>query len=119
MSFNTIDVAELAVKLAETFVRQKDGEVGYQFIDVREVTELEIVSLSGFVNLPLSEYPTWSETIADQFDPTLETYVLCHHGIRSAQMCAWLVDRGFTLVYNVHGGIDRFARIVDRSLAIY
>jgi rhodanese-related sulfurtransferase len=112
MSFNTIDVAELAIKLAET-------EAGYQFIDVREVGELETVSLSGFVNLPLSEYPTWSETIVHQFDPTLETYVLCHHGIRSAQMCAWLVDRGFTLVYNVRGGIDRFARIVDRSLAIY
>lgn len=90
-----------------------------QLIDVREPHELEIASLSEFTNLPLSQFPAWAPTISTQFDPTAETIVMCHLGMRSAQMCQWLMDQGFTNVKNLAGGIDAYSRLIDRSVPIY
>lgn len=90
-----------------------------QLVDVREPHELEIVSLPGFINLPLSEYASWSEEIHVRLDAQKETWVLCHHGVRSAQMCQWLIQQGFTQVKNITGGIHAYATIVDRSLPRY
>jgi rhodanese-related sulfurtransferase len=90
-----------------------------QLIDVREPEEVAIASLPHFTNLPLSQFADWSEQIATQFDPHTETIVLCHHGIRSAQMCQWLVNQGFTNVHNVHGGIAEYATQVDAQVPQY
>jgi rhodanese-related sulfurtransferase len=90
-----------------------------QLIDVREHEEAAIVSLPNFQLFPLSEYPNWSPVILDKLDPHMETIVLCHHGIRSAQMCQWLMAQGFTQVKNLSGGIDAYACIVDPTLARY
>lgn len=90
-----------------------------QLIDVREPFEVEIVALAGFQNLPLSQFQDWSPRIAVDFDPTAETYVLCHHGVRSAQMCQWLLQNGFENVINIAGGIHAYALDVDRQLPRY
>ncbi|MEO0377612.1 MAG: rhodanese-related sulfurtransferase, partial [Cyanobacteria bacterium P01_A01_bin.17] len=42
-----------------------------------------------------------------------------HHGLRSAQMCQWLMRQGFTDVKNVAGGIDAYTRKVDPTLPRY
>lgn len=88
-------------------------------IDVREPEELAIASLPGFANLPLSQFAEWSEQIATQLDPHTKTLVLCHHGIRSAQMCQWLMQQGFTNVSNIVGGIEEYAARVDSSTPRY
>jgi rhodanese-related sulfurtransferase len=99
---------------------QRRAEVDHlQLIDVREPFEVEIVSLEGFQNLPLSEFQLWSSRITVDFDPSLETYVLCHHGVRSAQMCQWLQQNGFENVINIAGGIHAYAMDVDRQLPRY
>lgn len=90
-----------------------------QLIDVREPEELAIAQLDGFINLPLSQFADWSEHIQSQFDPQAETIVLCHHGMRSAQMCHWLLSQGFTNVKNLVGGIDAYALLVDPSTPRY
>jgi rhodanese-related sulfurtransferase len=112
MSFTEITVTELATKLAE-----KDRQ--YQFVDVREPQELAVVSLPQFINLPLSEHADWSPEIYNRLDQDIETLVLCHHGMRSAQMCQWLIQQGFTHVSNIIGGIDAYSDRVDRSLPRY
>ena len=48
-----------------------------------------------------------------------EIYVLCHAGVRSAQVTDWLASMGWTSVYNVAGGIDEYARMVDASVGTY
>lgn len=106
------DVETLAQRLAT------DPEA-VQLIDVREPQELEIASLPDFVNLPLSQFGEWSGAIATQFDPTAETIVMCHLGMRSAQMCQWLMEQGFTDVKNLSGGIDAYSRKIDRAVPIY
>jgi rhodanese-related sulfurtransferase len=106
------DVETLAQRLAT------DPEA-LQLIDVREPHELEIASLPNFINLPLSQFPAWSPTIHSQFEPTSETIVMCHLGMRSAQMCQWLASQGFTNVKNLAGGIDEYSRKVDRAVPLY
>jgi len=90
-----------------------------QFVDVREASELALAKLKGFEHLPLSEFAAWSPDIQTRLDPQKETIVLCHHGIRSAQMCQWLQTQGFTHVKNVVGGIDAYAIAVDPSIPQY
>lgn len=104
----------------ETFAQrlQSEGEA-LQLIDVREPSELELAALSGFENLPLSEFANWSETIHSRFDSSKETIVMCHHGMRSAQMCYWLAQQGFTNLKNLEGGIDAYSAVVDRSVPRY
>lgn len=90
-----------------------------QLIDVREPHELEMASIPQFINLPLSQFPAWSASICNQFDPTVETVVMCHLGMRSAQMCQWLMSQGFTNVKNLAGGIDAYSRQIDSSVPLY
>lgn len=90
-----------------------------QLIDVREPEELEIAFIEGFEILSFSQFREWAETISIRFDSEIETIVICHHGIRSAQMCQWLRNQGFTNVKNVAGGIDAYAIRVDPTIPRY
>ncbi|MEA5531127.1 rhodanese-like domain-containing protein [Dolichospermum sp. UHCC 0684] len=110
--FSEITVEELAKRLSS-------NEGTLQLIDVREPQEIALSRLDGFVNLPLSEYEQWSEQVPIRFDIHAETLVLCHHGIRSAQMCGWLVTQGFTNVKNIKGGISAYSILVDPSVPQY
>ncbi|MGF1478981.1 MAG: rhodanese-like domain-containing protein [Cyanophyceae cyanobacterium] len=110
--FSEISVEELAIRLAE-----QDPQL--QLIDVREPQEVAIAHIDGFEVLPLSQYSQWSEQIQSRFDPEAETLVMCHHGVRSAQMCQWLTSVGFTSVKNIAGGIDAYAALVDSSVPRY
>jgi len=112
MSIIQITVQELAQRLA-------GDRQDLQLIDVREHDEVEIAAIAGFTILPLSEYEEWARDFKEKFDPQLETLVLCHHGMRSAQMCQWLVNQGFTNVKNIEGGIDSYAYIVEPTMAKY
>ncbi len=107
-----MDVATLAVKLA-------DGSSDLQLIDVREPWEVDTAAIAGFSNLPLSQFADWASQIHQRFERDAETIVMCHHGMRSAQMCQWLRSQGFTQVKNLVGGIDAYAVSVDPSIPRY
>ncbi|MGB7415414.1 MAG: rhodanese-like domain-containing protein [Thermosynechococcaceae cyanobacterium] len=111
------EVPEITVETLQSRL-QLDAE-SLQLMDVREGEEVAIAALPHFKHLPLSEFAEWSGQIELEFDPHQETLVLCHHGLRSAQMCQWLMRQGFTDVKNVRGGIDAYARIVDVTLPRY
>lgn len=110
-SIAQISVEELAQLL-------KSGSTELQLIDVREVEEVAIARIAGFEILPLSQFADWADSIA-RFDLHAETLVICHHGIRSAQMCQWLSYQGFTNVKNVAGGIDAYSLLVDPTVPQY
>ena len=92
-----------------------------QLVDVRELQELTVANLNplGFRNYPLSHYEQWSDRILEELKPALPTYVMCHHGMRSAQMTAWLMERGFTDVYNISGGIHAWSQAIDPTIPQY
>jgi len=108
---------EITVQQLANYLDRPDNHI--QLIDVREPEELAIASLEPFAHFPLSEFAQWSGEICTRLNPHAETLVLCHHGIRSAQMCQWLISQGFTNVKNIIGGIDAYARFVDRSIPKY
>ena len=109
-------LSQISVK---EFAERRESGDGLQLIDVREPEELAIAHLEGFTNLPLSQFDKWAGQINQLFDPSVETIVMCHHGMRSAQMCYWLMEQGFTHVSNLVGGIDAYSEDVDGGIPQY
>jgi rhodanese-related sulfurtransferase len=107
MDYKTITPAELDARL-------KRGDEFF-LIDVREPVEHEIARIEGAQLLPLSICQEW----AGALDPDAETVVMCHHGIRSAMVCAFLANKGFTNLSNLEGGIDRWSDEVDPRVPRY
>ncbi|WP_250124707.1 rhodanese-like domain-containing protein [Chroococcidiopsis sp. CCMEE 29] len=108
-----ISVEELALCL------QSGSKENLQLVDVREPEEVAIARIEGFGILPLSQFAEWADSIPTRFDPHAETIIMCHHGIRSAQMCQWLSHQGFTNVKNLAGGIDAYSTLVDPTIPRY
>ncbi|KZV54089.1 rhodanese-like/PpiC domain-containing protein 12-like [Dorcoceras hygrometricum] len=96
-----------------------------QLIDVREPDEVFVflirakASLPGFKVLSLRQFGSWAPEILTKFDPQVDTYVLCHHGMRSLQVAKWLQTQGFRRVYNLSGGIHEYAVKADPSVPTY
>jgi rhodanese-related sulfurtransferase len=86
-----------------------------RLIDVREPHEFEIARVAGAELLPMSRLPAWIDTL----NPQDELIVMCHHGIRSAHVCQFLISRGFANVSNLTGGIDLWSDEVDESVPHY
>jgi adenylyltransferase/sulfurtransferase len=84
-------------------------------IDVREPHEWQIARLPGARLIPLG---TLSQAIAS-IDRDRDVVVHCHHGIRSAHAAAMLRTAGFTRVWNLAGGIDRWSDEVDPRVPKY
>ncbi len=54
-----------------------------------------------------------------ELEKSVPVAVLCHSGIRSAQVAGWLRQLGFTEVANVMGGIDAWSLTVDPRIPRY
>lgn len=109
-----LPVHELAALLASLEAGAKPV-----ILDVREPWEVQTAALriEGVPTLyiPMNEVPgRLAELSPDQ--PVLS---LCHHGMRSLQVAAFLERQGFEQVYNIQGGIDAWARQVDGSIPLY
>jgi rhodanese-related sulfurtransferase len=48
-----------------------------------------------------------------------EIIVICHHGIRSALVTAWLRNEGWKNVFSMDGGLAAYARHIDPSVGSY
>lgn len=48
-----------------------------------------------------------------------ELIVMCHHGVRSARVCGFLLQAGFTRPRSLVGGIDAWSLAVDPAVARY
>ena len=108
MDYQAITPIELADRLER-------GEK-LRLIDVREPVEYELARFEGAQLLPLSQFNEWATALLD----SNETIVfICHHGVRSAQVCQFLARNGFSKLYNLAGGIDRWSVEVDRGVPRY
>lgn len=110
-----VSVQETAAKLAA-----KEDVI---ILDVRERNEIERVALPSeqVIILPLSQLARQgAEALPEELrDPSREVIVMCHHGVRSAQVTTWLRHQGWTAVRSLAGGIDAYAREVDPSIGTY
>jgi len=84
-------------------------------LDVREEQEVALAPFPGAVHIPMAEVPArLSELNAGR-----EIVVVCHHGIRSAQVAGYLSSVGFERVLNLAGGTDAWSLSVDPALPRY
>jgi rhodanese-related sulfurtransferase len=84
-------------------------------LDVREEDEIAIASLDGAIHVPMNQVPARLAEIPKDTDVA----VLCHVGVRSYAVARYLAENGYQTVYNVAGGIDRYAAIVDPAIPRY
>ena len=84
-------------------------------IDVREHWEWALAKIAGATHLPMGEIPARIEEI----DPAHPAVVICHHGVRSLQVVAYLQRMGFDNLHNLQGGIDAWSKTVDRAVPLY
>lgn len=84
-------------------------------LDVREDDEIAIASLDGALHVPMNDVPLRLAEIPRD----IAVAVLCHVGARSHAVARYLVDNGYEAVYNVAGGIDRYAAVVDPAIPRY
>ncbi len=103
--------------------RRRAAGDSFVLLDVREPEELFYADLGEGVELaPLSHLGfmgTDALPASVAHDKTAEIVIFCHHGIRSAQVVAWLRQQGWTNALNLDGGIDAYARQVDPSIGFY
>jgi adenylyltransferase/sulfurtransferase len=109
---NTNEIPEITpAELAERLRRGDDIDL----IDVREPHELNIARIPDVRLIPLG---TLGEALPT-LDPSRETVVLCRTGARSGRAVQQLRAAGFRRVYNLAGGMHRWADEVDPSLPKY
>lgn len=84
-------------------------------LDVREAWEFERCRIDGAALLPMSVLPSRYA----ELDPARETVVICHHGVRSFHVARFLEHNGFGNVINLTGGVDAWAKDVDRGMPTY
>jgi rhodanese-related sulfurtransferase len=104
-----ISPAELAAWMADA------SRAGPLLLDVREPWEYQTCRIDESRLVPMGEVPARKE----ELDADADIVVICHHGGRSLQVAMFLEKNGFGKVHNLAGGVDAWARTVDRSMPVY
>ena len=101
-----ITVTELAERVKTNHLK---------LIDVREPHELEISRLPNATNIPLGQLAAR----LSELDSADDMVLFCKSGARSTRALELLTSAGFRKVKNLKGGINAWAKEVDKSLPIY
>ncbi|MCX8649269.1 hypothetical protein J3U21_03635 [Gilliamella sp. B2776] len=86
-------------------------------LDVREPNEVDICSINGSTHIPMNLIPLYLDKIPDGID----IVIYCHRGVRSLNVANYLVENGFDAqnLYNLTGGIDAWASVIDNQMIRY
>ncbi|HTW60075.1 MAG TPA: rhodanese-like domain-containing protein [Terriglobales bacterium] len=88
----------------------------FLLLDVREPWEFETASIERAKLMPMGDVPSRAH---QELGPEEHVVVICHHGVRSMNVTAWLRQEGFDRVQSMRGGIDAWARYVDTNVPVY
>jgi len=84
-------------------------------VDVREPSEHATCLIEGSVRMPMQTVPARAAELPRDRDLVL----VCHHGNRSQRVAQWLEQAGYTRLFNLAGGVERWATDVDPTMARY
>jgi adenylyltransferase/sulfurtransferase len=111
--FNREPVPEISVQELRYILEQNKPD--FCLIDVREQKEWDIARIQGAALRPLSTFrDNYQDLPRDK-----NLYIHCKVGGRSKIAVQFLMDKGFTKVFNVRGGIDAWAKEIDPSMPKY
>ena len=87
-------------------------------IDVREPVEVQIASIkdAAVKNMPMGDVPSRAH---QELDPEEHIVVICHHGVRSANVVMWLRGQCLDRAQSLRGGIDLWSKTVDPTVPTY
>jgi rhodanese-related sulfurtransferase len=88
----------------------------FTLLDVREPWEFEAAHMVGAKLVPMGDIPSRAH---QELDPEDSIVVVCHHGVRSMNVTAWLRQQGFEKTQSMRGGIDAWSRRVDGTVPTY
>jgi rhodanese-related sulfurtransferase len=100
----------------EEVSRMRERGPAIRLIDVREPAEFSLARIEGAELIPMATIPQHVMDFEDRDEPQV---FLCHHGVRSLQVAAWLRERGVENAQSMAGGIDAWSRLVDTSVPRY
>lgn len=94
-------------------------EQGEEFVlvDCRTQAEYEVAKIEGAELVPLKEMADRNDHLEEWSNRKM--IIHCHHGMRSLQMTAMLREQGFGDVWSMAGGIDLWARDIDKDMKRY
>ena len=92
----------------------KENNEKFILLDVREKNEIHFAIISPHVHISIGEIPKRYK----EFLKNRKIIVMCHSGVRSANVCQYLEPLGYN-VYNLIGGIDAWSKLIDPSVPIY
>jgi rhodanese-related sulfurtransferase len=104
---------EIAVEELKA-LRDAGGNV--VLLDVREPWEFETAKIADSKLIPMGDIPA---RFNQELNPEEHIVVVCHHGVRSMNVTAWLRQQGFEKVQSLRGGIDRWSRQIDPTVPVY
>lgn len=88
----------------------------FVLVDVREPWEHATAHIEGSVLIPMGEVPARA---FQELDPEAHIVALCHHGVRSMSVTAWLRGQGFERAQSMQGGIEAWSTLVDATVPRY
>ena len=101
--------------LPEEVKQRLDRGEAMTLLDVREPWEYDAARISGSTLIPMGDVPSRVQ----ELDPDENIVVICHHGIRSANVAQWLRQQGFDKAQSMSGGIARWSALIDRTVPMY
>ena len=101
---------------AEDLKRKLDSGEALTVLDVREPWEYQTAHLEPSRLIPMDQVPA---RVHQELDPEEHIVVMCHHGVRSANVAAWMQQQGFEKVQSLRGGIDAWSVEIDPSVPRY
>jgi molybdopterin/thiamine biosynthesis adenylyltransferase/rhodanese-related sulfurtransferase len=103
-----------AITVQELKAKMDEGDA-FVLVDVREPQEFTISKLPGSLKIPLGTLPANVNKLS-----TADAIVVhCRTGVRSAKAVEFLMAAGFRKVWNLTGGIDRWAVEIDPTVPRY
>ena len=93
-----------------------DAAESFTLLDVREPWEFETAHIDKAKLMPMGEVPSRAN---QELDPDDHIIVVCHHGVRSLNVTAWLRQQGFDKAQSMRGGIDAWSRYIDPNVPLY
>lgn len=113
-------VPEISVYEMERKLKSADAFI---LLDVRENIELQLAQIpdARVRHVPLSRLALEGIAAlpAELQARDTEIIVFCHHGVRSADITGWLLQKEWKNVRSLAGGIDLYARRIDSTIRRY
>ena len=110
---------ELTFEIAPAEVKRRlDAGETLWLIDVRQPEEHAIARIGNSELIPMNDVPGVLSTLEAKADEGT-VVVICHHGIRSANVVNWLRGQGISESQSMAGGIDRWSVEVDPTVPRY